>query len=203
MRRAGIQTSRTLATNIVLFLGIADDLNIASWTNAGVVETCMTEARRMGLVINEDKTKYMKTREATQENVVYIGGQPFAVVDSFVNLGALVRADGDLSESIKARITSANRCFYGLIRYLRSKLLNKETKLRIYKTIIRPVLLYGSEIWSLIRSDENLLLTFERKVLRTIFGVKLDNGQHIRRYNFELERIKSTRNSQLATGSSR
>ena len=191
MRRAGIQTSRTLATNVVQILGFADDLDIASRTNAGVVETftnLMTEARRMGLVVNEDKTKYMKTGGATQEDVVYIGGQRFAVVDSFVYLGALVRADGDISESIKARITSANRCFYGLVRHLRSKLLTKETKLHIYKTIIRPVLLYGSETWPLTRSDENLLHMFERKVLRTIFGAKLDNGHYRRRYNFELER---------------
>ena len=68
-----------------------------------------------------------------QKDVVYIAGQRFAVVDTFVYLGALVRADGNISESIKARITSANRCFYGLVRHLRSKLLTKETKSKYNK----------------------------------------------------------------------
>ena len=49
------------------------------------------------------------------------------------------------------------------------------------------MLTYGSESWLLTKKDENLLLSFERKVLRTIFGTKLEDGRHRRRYNFELE----------------
>jgi hypothetical protein len=46
----------------------------------------------------------------------------------------------------------------------------RPTKFIIYKTLIRPVLLYGSETWVLTKTDENQLLVFERKVLRTISG---------------------------------
>lgn len=107
----------------------------------------------MALIINESKTKYMKTGPTTLGDVICIEGQQFAVVDDFVYLGALIRADGDMSGAIKARITSASRCFFGLLRHLRSRLLTKQTKCLIYKTIIRPVLLYGSETWPLTRSD--------------------------------------------------
>jgi hypothetical protein len=52
--------------------------------------------------------------------------------------------------------------------------------------LIRPVLLYGSETWVLTRREENQLLVFKRKVLRT--GPIVENGVYRRRYNFELDR---------------
>jgi hypothetical protein len=49
-------------------------------------------------------------------------------------------------------------------------------------------LLYGSETWVLTKREENQLLVFERKVLRTICGPKIANGVYRRRYNHELDR---------------
>jgi hypothetical protein len=56
--------------------------------------------------------------------------------------------------------------------YLR--LLSKNTKIRIYKTIILPVVLYGCETWSLILTEEHRLREFESRVLMRIFGLKRD-----------------------------
>jgi hypothetical protein len=64
----------------------------------------------------------------------------------------------------------------------------RQTKFTIHKTLIRPVLLYGSETWVLTKREENQLLVFEKKVLRTICGPKIENGVYRRRYNYELER---------------
>jgi hypothetical protein len=47
--------------------------------------------------------------------------------------------------------------------------------------LIRPVLLYGSETWVLTKREENQLLVFERKVLRTICDPKIENGVYKRR----------------------
>jgi hypothetical protein len=46
----------------------------------------------------------------------------------------------------------------------------KSAKIQIYKTLIRPVVTYGSETWILTKSDENLLRIFGRKILRKICG---------------------------------
>jgi hypothetical protein len=54
--------------------------------------------------------------------------------------------------------------------------------------LIRSVLLYGSETWMLTKREENQLLVFERKVLRTICGPKIENGVYRRRYNHELDK---------------
>jgi hypothetical protein len=53
--------------------------------------------------------------------------------------------------------------------------------------LIRPVLLYGSDTWVLAKREENQLLVFERKVLRTKCGLKIENVVYRRRYNHELE----------------
>jgi hypothetical protein len=54
--------------------------------------------------------------------------------------------------------------------------------------LIREVLFYGSETWVLTKRDENQLLVFERKVLRTICDPKIENGVYRRRYNHELDK---------------
>jgi hypothetical protein len=55
-----------------------------------------------------------------------------------------------------------------------SRLLSKNVKMRIYKTIILPVVLYGCETWSLTLREEHRLRVFENRVLRGIFGLKKD-----------------------------
>jgi hypothetical protein len=55
-----------------------------------------------------------------------------------------------------------------------SRLFYKNVKLRIYKTIILLVVLYGCETWSLILREEHRLRVFENKGLRRIFGLKKD-----------------------------
>jgi hypothetical protein len=55
---------------------------------------------------------------------------------------------------------------------LSSHLLSKNVKIRIYKTIILPVVLYGCETWPLTLREEHRLKGFENRVLRTIFGSK-------------------------------
>jgi hypothetical protein len=58
--------------------------------------------------------------------------------------------------------------------------------LRLYKTLIRPVIAYGSQAWVTNKCDENKLNIFERKILRKIFGA-VREGDHWRaRYNNEL-----------------
>ena len=190
VRRTKLNASKTLATSSIQLLAFADDIDIVGRTEAAVKETYVVlreEAAKVGLMINEEKTKYMTTRPDNRDKVE-MGGQSFETVNEFVYLGALIRCDNDNTMEIKRRIMLANRCFYGLKKHLRARQLTKETKCAIYKTIIRPVLTYGSESWPLTKADENLLLVFERKVLRTIFGAIQENGVFRRRFNFELQR---------------
>jgi hypothetical protein len=68
-------------------------------------------------------------------------------------------------------------------------LTSKRTKILIYKVLIRPVLTYASETWTVSKANEWRLGLFERKVLRCIFGAKQENEIWRKRYNYELYEI--------------
>ena len=57
---------------------------------------------------------------------------------------------------------------------LSSRLLSKNLKIKIYRTIILPVVLYGCETWSQTLKEERRLRVFENRVLRKVFGPKRD-----------------------------
>jgi hypothetical protein len=59
---------------------------------------------------------------------------------------------------------------------LSSSLLSKNIKIKIYRTIILPLVLYGYETWSFTLREELRLRVFENRVLRRVFGPKRDRG---------------------------
>jgi hypothetical protein len=74
---------------------------------------------------------------------------------------------------------------------LSSRLLSKNVKVRIYKIIILPVVLYGCETWSLTLREERRRRVFENRVLRRIFGPKRDEeaGGWRKLHNEELHNL--------------
>jgi endonuclease/exonuclease/phosphatase family metal-dependent hydrolase len=195
IREAQIQTRGTTFTKSVQILGFADDIDLVGWTKEDINEAFQgleREARQLGLKVNETKTKYMLTtkQESLRQRIgqsVQLGEYNFEVVEEFIYLGSLLNANGDnTSKEISRRIIMANRCFYGLIKLVRSRTLPKSSKLILYKTLILPVLMYGSETWTMTQADENQLGVFERKILRQILGPINDGGVWRRKMNTEL-----------------
>jgi hypothetical protein len=78
---------------------------------------------------------------------------------------------------------------------LSSRLISKNLKIKIYKTVILPVVLYGCETWFLTLREEHRLTVFENKVLRKIFGAKREeDGSWRKLHNDELHRLHSSPN---------
>jgi hypothetical protein len=82
-------------------------------------------------------------------------------------------------------------------RIFSSRLLSKNTKIRVYRTVVLPVVLYGCETWSLTLSEEQRLRVFENRVLRRIFGPKRDEAtrEWRRLHNEELNDLYSPPNT--------
>jgi hypothetical protein len=93
-------------------------------------------------------------------------------VAQFKYLGMTVRDQNLIQEKIKRRSNSGNVCYHSVQNSLSSRLLSKNVKIRIYKTIILPVVLYGCETWSLTLREEHRLRVYENRVLRGIFEPK-------------------------------
>ena len=149
--------------------------------------------------VNFEKTKYMIT--SRQQNIVpnqniVIENLSFEKVEKFKYLGVTVTNTNDIREEIIRRINIGNACYYSLEKILSSLLLSKKLKVNTYKTIILPVVLYGSEIWSLTSREEHRLRVLENKVLRKIFGFKRDEitGECRKLHNAELDAFCSSPN---------
>jgi hypothetical protein len=67
----------------------------------------------------------------------------FKIVAQFRYLGTTVINQNFIQEEIKRRLNSGNACYHSVENILYSHLLSKNVKIRIYKTIILPVVLYG------------------------------------------------------------
>jgi hypothetical protein len=86
-------------------------------------------------------------------------------MSQFKYLGMTVTDQNFIQEEIKRRPVSGNACYHSVQNLFSSRLLLKNVKVRICKTIILPVALYGCETWSLTLTGEYKLGVFEKRVL--------------------------------------
>jgi hypothetical protein len=101
----------------------------------------------------------------------------------------------DIYYEIKSRLNSENACYYSVQNLLSSRLVSKNLKIRIYRTVILSVMLYGYETWSLIFGEEHRLRVFKNRVLRRIFGPKREeDGSWRKLHNDELHNLYSSPN---------
>jgi hypothetical protein len=92
------------------------------------------------------------------------------------------------------RILVGNRTYFAAISLFRDRLLSRATKIRLYKTLIKPVVTYGVETWTMTKKEEKALLIFERKIFRRIYGPKYEDGEWKIRTNRELEEFNKGEN---------
>ena len=103
-------------------------------------------------------------------------------------MGKTLTNQNSIVEEIKSRLWSGNACYHSVQNILSSRLLTKNVKIKIYRTIILPVVMYGCEAWSLTLREERKLRFFEKMVLRRIFGPRRVEvtGEWRRLHNEEL-----------------
>ena len=75
-----------------------------------------------------------------------------------------------IQEEIKSRLKLGNAYYYSVQNILSSSLLSKNLKIKICRSIILPVVLYGCETWSLTLRDKCRLRVFENRALKRMFG---------------------------------
>jgi hypothetical protein len=112
----------------------------------------------------------------------------------FKYLGTTVTNENFIQEEIKRRVNPGNVYYHSVQSLLSIRLLSKNLKIRIYKAIILPVVLYGCETWSLTLREEHRLRVFENRALRRIFGSKRDEvtGEWRKLHNEELRDLYSS-----------
>jgi hypothetical protein len=111
-----------------------------------------------------------------QENQqIEIGTYSFKIVE-VTYLGTCLTSKNEIRPEIEKRIGTADRAYYVLHPILKSQSVYINTKIIIYKTLIRPIITYGAEAWTMSSETGKRLAVFERKVLRKILGaIKINN----------------------------
>ena len=148
-----------------------------------------------GLTVNVHKIKYLKcSRRQDQSKPINIESKECEQVISFKYFGSTVNTDNTVEEEIKERTALGNKAFFANKKISQSKLISKMAKLKLYYSIIRPVVTYACETWILKETITNRLIVFKRKVLRKIFGPTNENGIWRVRTNQELDKIIKHKN---------
>ena len=121
--------------------------------------------------INANKTKELRVNCLKQEELT-IGETVIDRVDEFQYLGSVITKNGGTDEDIKQRLKKANIAFMQLREIWKSQQLRRQTKLRIFETNVKSVLLYGCQTWKAAKVTNNKLQTFINKCLRRIINIR-------------------------------
>ena len=144
-------------------LAYADDVNILGGsihTLKENAEALVAATRETGLEVCADKTKYTvmsRNQNAGRNHSVRIDNRTFERVEEFKYLGTTLTNQNSILEEIKSRLRSGNACYHLVQNLLYSRLLPKNLEIKIHRTIILPVVLYGCETWSLTLREERKL----------------------------------------------
>jgi hypothetical protein len=156
-------------------------------------ETFLEASRDIGLEINAENTKCMIMScypNSGQNQNIRIANESFEKVEKFKYLGTTLINQNDIRDEIKNRLNSENACCYLVQNLLSSRLISKNLKIKIYKTVLFPIVLHRCETWSLTLGEEHRLRFFENRVLRKIFGQKWEeDGSWRRLHNDELHDV--------------
>ena len=105
-----------------------------------------------------------RDQNAERSHNIKIGNSSFERVDEFKYLGTALTNQNSIQEEIMSRLKSGNACYHWVQNLLSFSLLSKNLKIKIYRTIILPVVLCEYETWSLTLKEEDSLRVFENRV---------------------------------------
>ena len=108
---------------------------------------------------------------ARNPDPVTVGGAPVEDVEKFTYLGCIVTRTGGTEEDVEARIRKARNSYHDLRKIWNSRQISIKLKLTLYNSIVKSVLLYGSETWRMTDAIRRKLQTFTNRCLRRIMGV--------------------------------
>ena len=138
--------------------------------------------------MNLPKNKYMHMTPESSQSMPHQTPMNIEIVNSFKYLGSILSINSSIEKDINNRLSKASKVFRGLSRLIWYKTsIRLGTKIKLFRSIILSILLYGSETWCSLNSQIQRFQVFVTRCFRIITGISL--WQKVR--STELRRMTS------------
>lgn len=196
----GIEEGIRIGGKLLKDVRFADDQAMIAGSEVGlqkIMDGLNATALRYGMKVNIKKTKVMRVSRRGGDANIVINGTRIEQVKSFKYLGHTMTEDGKCGTEIKCRIAQAKEAF-SKRKELLTKSLKKSTKIKIVKTLIWTILLYGCETWTLKKDDIRKLEALEMWIWRRMEKIswvdKVSNEEVLERVGVHRQLINALRN---------
>ncbi|KAK3545315.1 hypothetical protein QTP70_003668 [Hemibagrus guttatus] len=152
----------------------ADDIVICSESREQVeenLERWRFALERRGMKVSRSKTEYMCVNEREGSGTVRLQGEEVKKVQEFKYLGSTVQSNGECEKEVKKRVQAGWNGWRKVSGVLCDRKISARIKGKVYRTVVRPAMLYGLETVSLRKRQESELEVAELKMLRFSLGV--------------------------------
>ncbi|KAK3517657.1 hypothetical protein QTP70_014902, partial [Hemibagrus guttatus] len=152
----------------------ADDIVICSESRDQVeenLERWRFALERRGMKVSRSKTEYMCVNEREGSGTVRLQGEEVKKVQEFKYLGSTVQSNGECGKEVKKRVQAGWNGWRKVSGVLCDQKISARIKGKVYRTVVRPAMLYGLETVSLRKRQESELEVAELKMLRFSLGV--------------------------------
>ncbi|KAK3570084.1 hypothetical protein QTP86_010231 [Hemibagrus guttatus] len=152
----------------------ADDIVICSESREQVeenLERWRFALERRGMKVSYSKTEYMCVNEREGSGTVRLQGEEVKKVQAFKYLGSTVQSNGECGKEVKKRVQAGWNGWRKVSGVLCDRKISTRIKGKVYRTVVRPAMLYGLETVSLRKRQESELEVAELKMLRFSLGV--------------------------------
>ncbi|KAK3520871.1 hypothetical protein QTP70_035024 [Hemibagrus guttatus] len=152
----------------------ADDIVICSESREQVeenLERWRFALERRGMKVSRSKTEYMCVNEREGSGTVRLQGEEVKKVQEFKYLGSTVQSNGECGKEVKKRVQAGWNGWRKVWGVLCERKISVRIKGKVYRTVVRPAMLYGLETVSLRKRQESELEVAELKMLRFSLGV--------------------------------
>ncbi|KAK3529595.1 hypothetical protein QTP70_032016, partial [Hemibagrus guttatus] len=156
----------------------ADDIVICSESREQVeenLERWRFALERRGMKVSRSKTEYMCVNEREGSGTVRLQGEEVKKVQEFKHLGSTVQSNGECGKEVKKRVQAGWNGWRKVSGVLCDQKISARIKGKVYRTVVRPAMLYGLETVSLRKRQESELEVAELKMLRRIILINMDD----------------------------
>ncbi|KAK6740367.1 hypothetical protein RB195_008685 [Necator americanus] len=154
----------------------ADDVMLASESRDDLqkqVQSWRDQLQQYGLRLNTSKAEYMECGPRIEDGSIRVDGTELNKVNCFKYLGSKVTSTGDIDQEGRARVNAAWMKWKMATGLLYDKKVPVRLNSKIYRTVVRPVALYGCECWPTTKALEKVLRAMEMRMLRWTIGATL------------------------------